>query len=200
VAEVQHVPLATFLDVRDKLSAAEKEARDLREWRRQQEARATPVPVPDRYEDPEGYEAHQQATIATQMFVTRRDFSREIATIKHGEQVVNAAWEWGIGQCDRDPHFDAKVRASANPAEFVVAEWRRDQVASKVDPNEFEAFLAWKASGGAAAPANPAPTAAPTPAPAAPRPSLAAAPSAGAHAAAVPRDGQATFDAMFGPE
>lgn len=201
VEPAHHVPLTTFLDVRDKLSAAEKEARELREWRQQQEAERNRQPPPNRDEDPEAYEAHRQAMVADELFVQRRDFSREIATIKHGDQVVNAAFEWGASLCDRDPHFNAKVRSHPNPMEFVVSEWRRDQVASKVDPNDYDAFLAWKASGGASpAPAQPAPTAAPTPAPAAPRPSLASGPSAGAHAGAIPRDGQATFDAMFGSE
>lgn len=201
VEPAHHVPLTTFLDVRDKLTAAEKEARELREWRQQQEAERNRQPPPSRDEDPEAYEAHRQALVADELFVARRDFSREIATLKHGEQTVNAAFEWGATLCDKDPHFNAKVRAHPNPMEFVVAEWKRDQVASKVDPSEFEAFLAWKASGGASpAPATPAATPAVPAPPVAPRPSLAGGPSAGAHAGAVPRDGQATFDAMFGSE
>lgn len=198
---VHHVPLATFLDTRDRLSAAEKEAKELREWRQQQEAQARRVPIPNRDEDPEGYEAHQRQTIDDSMFAMRRDFSRNFAVVQHGQQAVDAAFQWGVNLCDRDPHFNAKVRSHPDPVGYVVSEWKRDQLLSRIAPEDLEAFQQWKASGGQApAPAAPAPTAAPTPAPLAPRPSLAAAPSAGAHAGAIPRDGAATFGAMFGSE
>lgn len=193
------VPLPTFLDLRDRATAAEKEAKELREWRQQQEAARARQPLPDRDQDPDAYEAHQRQAVDESMFVMRRDFSRNFAEIAHGKQTVDAAFEWGANLCDQDPHFNAKVRGHPDPVGFVVAEWKRDQVASKVDPSQYEAFLAWQASGGVSpAPATPAPSAAPTPAPVAPRPSLAGGPSAGAHAAAIPRDGEATFDAMFG--
>lgn len=194
----QHVPLATFLDVRDKLNDAERRARDLQTWREQQEA-ASRRPRPSRDEDPEAYEAHQRQTIDDSMFAMRRDFSRNFAVVTHGQEAVDAAFTWGVEKCDQDPHFNAKVRGHPDPVGFVVAEWRRDQVASKVDPKEYDAFLAWKASGGMTAAPAPAAPGAPAPtAPVAPRASLAAAPSAGAHAGAVPRDGEQTFDAMFG--
>lgn len=205
-ADPPHVPVLALLDEREKRQAAErardeaeKRARDLEQWRQQQEAAARRQPIPSRDEDPDAYEQHQRAVIDEQQFVMRRDFSREIATIKHGEQVVGTAFEWGVQRCDADPHFNAKVRSHPNPIEFVVSEWKRDQVASKVDPSKYEAFLAWEAQQAA----NPAPQAQPAapaaPAqPAAPRPSLAAAPSAGSSSGAVPRDGAATFDAMFG--
>jgi len=192
------IPLTTFLDVRDKLSAAEKEARELRAWREQQEAQSR-QPLPSRDEDPEAYEAHQRQAMDDSMFVMRRDFSRNFANITHGQQTVDAAFEWGADLCGKDPHFNAKVRAHPDPVNFVVSEWKRDQVASKVDPSRYEAFLAWEASGGASpAPAQPGAQPAPTPAPVAPRPSLAGGPSAGASSGAIPRDGEATFDAMFG--
>lgn len=194
------VPLATFLDTRDKLSAVEKEARELREWRAQQEAAARRQPPPSRDEDPEGYEAFQASQIRGALYDQRLDMSRFMAEQRHGAQVTDEAFKWGLERCDADPHFNAKVATSRDPVGLVVAEWKRDQIASKVDPTEYEGYLAWKAAQAAAQPTDqPQPAAAqPAARPAAPRASLAAAPSAGSHAGPVPRDGAATFDAMFG--
>jgi hypothetical protein len=198
VEPVHSVPLATFLDLRDKATAAEKRAADLQQWRDQQEAQSR-QPLPSRDEDPEAYEAHQRQAMDDSMFVMRRDFSRNFANITHGQQTVDAAFEWGADLCGKDPHFNAKVRAHPDPVNFVVSEWKRDQVASKVDPSRYEAFLAWEASGGASpASAQPGAQPAPTPAPVAPRPSLAGGPSAGDHAQAVPADGEQQFARMFG--
>lgn len=194
------VPLPTFLEMRDKLSHTEAELKRLTEWRQQQEAqaRAQPVNVPDPNEDPVGYQEYQREAVQAEMFVMRRDFSRQFAVTQHGQEAVDAAWKWGIERCDADPHFNAKVRGHPDPAGFVVSEWKRDQVASKVDPNEYEAYLAWKAAGGhQAAPAQLAPAGAPTPAPVAPRPSLAAAPSAGASSSVEAVTGEERFSRMF---
>lgn len=196
-----HVPLPTFLDLRDKFTAAEKEAKELRDWRQQQEAQARRAPVPDRDEDPDGYEAHRQAAVQGELYDQRLDMSRFMAEQRHGQQVVEAAYAWGLQRCDQDPHFNAKVASSRDPVGVVVAEWRRDQVASKVDPTKYDAFLAWEATqaGAAPQPGQPQPAAAPAAPmkPVAPRPSLAGGPSAGDVSAPIPRDGEATFDRMF---
>jgi hypothetical protein len=195
------VPLATFLDTRDRLTVAEKEAKELREWRAQQEAAARRQPVPDRETDPAAYEAHQRAAFDARLYEQARDMSHRLAIVEHGPQVVDAAFNWGVQRCDTDPFFNEKVRASKDPVGMVVAEWRREQALAKVgDPAELDAFLAWKATqaGAAPAPGQPTPQAAPPAAIAAPRQSLAASPSAGAHAEAIPRDGEAAFGAMFG--
>lgn len=191
------VPLPTFLEMRDKLTHTEGELKRLTEWREQQEAQARRQPVPDPEQDPDGYRQYERQTIDEGMFVMRRDFSRQFAVQTHGQEAVDAAWKWGVERCDADPHFNAKVRSHPDPAGFVVSEWKRDQVASKVDPTEYDAFLAWKAAGGQQAALAPAPQPAPTPAPAAPRPSLAAAPSAGASASVEAVTGEERFSRMF---
>lgn len=195
----QNVPLATFLDQRDKANAAAKEAKELREWRAQQEAQAARQPPPNREDDPDGYEDHRQAQFQEALFQMRRDQSRAIAEIRHGEDTVKAAFSWGAERCDQDRHFNAKVRESNDPYGFVVAEWRREQLVSKVDPTEFEAYQQWKASQGQsqAQPGSAAP-AAPPARPAAPRQSLAAAPSASRSNQAEALDADGTFKQMFG--
>lgn len=211
--EPNHAPLAALLDERDKRQAAEaraneaeRKARDLETWRQQQEAAATRRPVPTRDEDPEGYEAHRQAQIDSALYDQRIEMSRGFAEMRHGPEVAKAAVDWGFARCDQDPHFNEKVRTHRDPIGFVVAEYQREQTLGKLgDPAEIDRYLAWKAAQATPAPvAEPAPLAAPAqsvaappPPPAAPRPSLAAAPSAAGTAAAIPRDGEAAWDAMF---
>lgn len=200
----QHVPLPTFLDMRDRATAAEKRAKELENWRQQQEAAARRQPPPSLDEDPQGFHQHQAQQFDAALYSQRLTFSRSLAEVKHGADTVNAAFEWGAARCDQDPFFNQKVKSSPDPVGFVVDEWRRDQVASKVDPSELEAFLAWKAAQ-AQQPGQPAPAAsaagaqtAPPARPAAPRPSIAAAPSAGASAGPRGLDGDETFARMFG--
>lgn len=194
------VPLATYLDMRERANGLETQ---LNFYRRQEAERLAleANPPPSRDEDPDAYEAHQAQTIDDRMYAMRRDFSRQFAMAQHGPQVVQAAFAWGVDQCDRDEHFNAKVRAHPDPVGFVVNEWRREQLLARLNPNEVEAFLQWKAQNPAAeAPAAPngAPRGQPPPKPAAPRPSLAAAPSAGKTGEAAPMDGEATYQRMFG--
>lgn len=207
-----HVPLPTFLDMRDRLSATERENKELREWRQAQEARANrqpPPQAPDPQADPEGFAQWQfNQAVAQQVeaskYELRRDMSRQFATIRHGEETVNAAFDWGAKRCDEDPHFNAKVRESQDPFGFVVTEYQREQQLSQLGSDDWAAFQAWKqaqaaAPQGQAAPVQPAASAAPAaiPKPAAPRPSLASAPSAASSGAAIPRDGEGAYDAMF---
>lgn len=201
-AAAMNVPLATFLDMRDRANRSEQEARNLREWRQQQEAAARRQPPPSLEEDPQGFHQHQQQQFNAAIYEQRLTFSRSLNELKHGADTVNAAFEWGAARCDQDPFFNEKVRASADPIGFVVNEWRRDQVASTVDPSELEAFRAWKAAQAGQPPANPqnpaAAAHAPPAPPAAPRPSIAAAPSAGLVQQPAPRGGEETFARMFG--
>lgn len=195
---VRDVPLATFLDMRDKLQRAERALAD-------RQAREAAAP-PNREEDPEGYEQHQQATMQLVLFEQRRDMSRTVAEVKYGEQTVNAAFDWAAEACDRSPAFNRAVMAAPNPAAFVVGEYQRqqrDQALADVSTDDIAAFRAWKASQApgaqppAAAPPQPA-AAAPAAAPPTFRRSLASAPSAGAAAAPEGQDGDQVFEGMFG--
>lgn len=204
----QLAPIAALLDERDKRQAAERraEAADLRatqlqQWRDQQEARARAQPLPTREEDPEGWEQRREAAFQGELRDMRLNNSRQIAEIKYGEDVVSQAHKWGFDRCETDPYFNAKVANSPDPINFVVGEWKREQLLSKIDPTELDAFQQWKAAQAAApAPGSPQPQAQPAAPPAAvaaPRPSLAAGPSAGRADVATPGDGEQVFDGMF---
>ena len=213
-AEPHAVPVMALLDEREKRQAAEarasqfeKQARELQEWRQQQEAQARrqPVHVPDPAVDPEAYRAFQDRRLDDALYEQRREISQIGAVVRFGAETVDKAFEWGAKRCDEDQVFNLQVRQQRDPVGFVVQAFQQAEAArrgSEIDQTEFQAFQAWKAAQtaqpGGQPPASSAPaSAAPPPAPAAPRPSIAAAPSAAGHSQPLPRDGGATYDAMF---
>ncbi len=165
------VPIGAVLDERDKRKALEAELAQLR-------AKPAPIQMPDPYEDPEGYAAAQQAQVGGALYQINLRYSERLANVEHGAETVTAAKEWGFAKCETDPYFNAKVAASEDPIGFVVAEYRRDEIASKVNPSDFQEYQAWKAAQATIAQqgAQPPPPNSP---PAIPSPSLASAPSAG---------------------
>jgi hypothetical protein len=218
--ESPFAPLAALLDEREKrqkaeaaAAAAQREAAEARKWREEQEARANRQPLqqaPDPETDPEGYQQwaldqHISARLDAALYQQTLGISRRFAVTQHGAELVDTAFEWGVKRCDEDPYFNAKIRKSQDPVGDVVAEYQREQQLGQISSDEWTAFQAWKkaqaaAPAGQAAPQNlqAAPAApAPPPKPAAPRPSLASAPSAASSAAALPRDGEGAFEAMF---
>lgn len=198
--EQSFAPLAALLDEREKRQAAEKRANELQEWRTQQEAQARKQPTPDPEQDPAGYRQFQQSQLDQVFWDQRLEMSRGFAEVRHGPEVTAQAFQWGVERCDTDPFFNAKVRASKDPVGLVVSEYQQHQLVSSLTPEDIAAFQAWKAGQGAPAPtAAPAPVVAvaPPPAPVAPRASIAAAPSAARSTAPLPRDGEATYEAMF---
>lgn len=204
--EQAFAPLAALLDERDKRQTAEKEARELREWRTQQEAQARRQPAPDPNADPEGFRQFRESQIQAALWEQRREISQQFAVLKHGEEIVSAAFQWGADRCDTDPHFNDQVASSKDPVGFVVGQWQREQLLAKVTPEKYAAFETWLQAQ-SAAPAAPAAqvipqpvaaSAAPPPAPAAPRPSLASAPSAATSGAPLPRDAAETYRLQFG--
>lgn len=139
--EKSFAPIAALLDERDKRKAAE-ERLALYEQRQQ----AQQAPVPDPFEDPEGHAAWQQAQVGSALYGINLRFSERLATVQHGADKVKAAKEWGYQRCETDPYFNAKVLASDDPMGLVVTEYEREEIASKVTPDEFQQFQAWKAA------------------------------------------------------
>jgi chemotaxis protein histidine kinase CheA len=201
-------PVAALVDERLKRQRAEDErdaanlrATQLQQWRDQQEALARAQPVKSREEDPAGWEQRREAQFQAALNDQRLMTSRAVAEVKHGEDVVSKAYQWGFDRCATDPYFNAKVAASTDPVGTVVAEWKREQLLSRIDPAQLDAFQQWQAQQ-AAAPAPGSPQVQPIPAaqpaaPAAPRASLAAGPSAGRADTARVGDGGEVFDGMF---
>jgi hypothetical protein len=189
------VPIGAMLDTRDKLKAAEAE---LAQFRAAQQAQAQQVQIPDRYEDPDGYEAFQEATIQQRLVNITLNTSERFATKEHGKETVEAAKQWAVQRFNADPLYQRQVLGDADPYERVVTDYKRDQLFSKVtDPSDFDAFLAWKTAQGqlqqqaatTAAPQNPG-------SPIPPR-SLASAPSAGGVLTDIVQSDEEAFAELF---
>lgn len=167
------VPFAAVLDERDKRKELQAEI----ERMRQAQPAAQPQPLPDMFEDPEGYTSALAQTFEHRIYQTQLQMSERFARNQYGEELTTAAKEWAIEKCNHDPHFNAKVRESGDPVGYAVQEYQRDQIVSSVTPDDFAQFTAWKqAQAGLAQPATQQePTSQAKPPPR----SLASAPSAG---------------------
>jgi hypothetical protein len=191
------VPFAAVLDERDKRKALEAQ---VAQFQAQQAQNQQPFEMPDPVEDPDGFRHYQQAAISEGIRQTNLNWSKRIATMEHGPEVVEKAYDWAFQRCAQDPLFNAKVMQSPDPVGLAVAEYNREQIASKVTPQDFDEFKAWKAAQttlqqqaaqppGAAAPPNPTPTLPPK--------SLASAASAGSINAQVELSEQDIFEGVI---
>lgn len=154
------VPLAALREERDKRQALEARLAAL-------EASREPEYAPDFNDDPQG--ALQALNLQTEarLWEMKRTMSRQIAELRHTPETVEEAHNWGFDRCNTDPVFNAQVAAAADPYEFVLNAYKREQIVSNVDPAEYDAFRAWKAAQSAAqsAPVTPVSVARVTPPP-----------------------------------
>lgn len=164
----QHVPITALLDERDKRKALEQELERFRAAQKPVEAPA----VPDMFDDPEGFAAYQEQRVASTALNTKLDISEEMARDKFGDEEVEAAKNWVLAQAQIKPGFGNEVISQRHPYKYAVELYRRDQMASQFNPDDFAQFQAWKAAQSAVQEQTKPPVTAP------PR-SLASAPSAG---------------------
>lgn len=166
------------------------------EIRQLKQAPRPPEQVPDRYDDPEGYEAYREQQVEQRLLNQTLNVSERFARKEHGAETVDKARDWALAKFQSDPLYYQRVMSDADPYEAVVQDWKREQVLSSMKDGDLDAFLAWKA--GQAPPQ--VPQAAPPGAPPVPTPprSLASAPSAGgAKPGEEPVGPGAAFDALF---
>jgi hypothetical protein len=188
------VPLTAVLDEREKRQAAERRAQEMERRAQDLEAQRQAAPIPDPYEDPDGYRAFQTQQFQQAQLNIRLDLSEDLARGKHGDDLVTAAQQWALGRYEQSPAFRQEVLSHRNPYEFVVQQYQRDQFVSQVQPSDYEAFKAWQAAQAAAPQPAPAAQAAPPQPATIPRQSLAGAPSAGGVQTQVVED---PFEAEF---
>lgn len=193
VAEAPQTPdreiggvMRAMLDEREKRQALEKQLRDM------QAAQPRPA-APDRYEDPDGYEAHQAALIDQRLYAQNLTISKRFAERQYGTETVAKVHDWVVEKCDADPLFNAQMRRSDDPYEAAMQAYNREEILAKVKPDDLAQFEAWKAAQAAAGQGNPV---SPQPAVTPPPRSLNSAPSAGEsqHVATAPGS---AFDAVF---
>lgn len=170
---IHHVPLTVLLDERDKAKKAKEHAQQLEARLRVYEAQQA-APIPDPYENPQGYQDYMQNQINQQEFKLRSEMSGRFAEQKFGKDTVEAAIAWAQEHAAVDPFLGQRVQMSPSPVEFVVEQYQREQFFKQ---HSSDLGGVTQAAGFPAAPT-------PTPVQQAPKPqapsrSLAAAPNAG---------------------
>jgi hypothetical protein len=155
------VPLAALHEARDELRALKARMEQLSQPQQQAS------PVPDIFENPEGFTGHIQSQIAQATLNTTLNISEEITRQSAGSETV-----------DQDPALYQQFLSQRNPYGWLVSEYQRQSAMSQIgsDPKQIEAFLAWQQA--QQAQPQPAATAAP-PQPQRPTGSIASAVSAG---------------------
>lgn len=128
-----YVPVSVVQELRQEIKALKQPA-------------PAPQPPPDRYADPDGYEAYREQQEHDARLNLRLDLSEEMARVQHGDNLVDTARDWAIQQFQNRPAFYAEVISQRNPYGYVVAQYQRDQMISQVTPDEFAKYQAWKSA------------------------------------------------------
>ena len=136
------VPLSALHETRDKVKALEAQLAQFSQPQQQ------PQPVPDVFENPDGFYQHIQQQIAQTALNDRLNLSEEMTRQAAGDETVNAAQEWGRQQFAANPALAQQFYQQRNPYGFLVQQYQRQQALETLgdDPKEIEAFKAWKAA------------------------------------------------------
>lgn len=124
--EESHIPIAALKDERSKRQIAEDRARQLEEQLRQlQQPQAQPQAVPDRWEDPEGYDqwliaqttetARQAAIEAVQIQRIQQSVASFAADKPDYQEVITLYQQMAL----QNPGLDQQMKAAENPAKFA---------------------------------------------------------------------------------
>ena len=142
-ADPKHVPLAALQGEREKRQAVERELAELRARAAQAQPQA-PQPqqkAPDPYEDPEGYNAYVQSTVAQTEWKMRAEISGRFAEDKYGKDTVEAAILWAQEAGAKDPTLGQRVQMQSSPVEFVVEEYKRSQTLQALGGKSLEDYI-----------------------------------------------------------
>lgn len=176
----QTVPRAAMLEERKRRQEAERE---LSEYMAERQAPAA-ASTPDPYDDPQGFQAHIDAQLASQAIGIRFEMSETLARKEHGDEAVQAAMDWGAQRAQLNQGFRDDFLGQKNPIDWVVRQQQRDGLLSELDADQ-DAFIrrratemGWTAGPDAGAGAVSAPGQQ-APKPATPPRSIASAPAAG---------------------
>ena len=135
------VPLSAVQAERKKA----KEAYDQINALRQQIAafEASKREVPDPYDDPAAFGAHQQQLIARQvqeaLIAQRFIESQARAVLTHGQAFIDEVSDWATEVSASDPTFGERAFAQADPAAWVIEQKQRSELLKsfEADPDDF---------------------------------------------------------------
>jgi hypothetical protein len=140
------VPLQALHETRDEVKALKQQLAAITQPQQQPQT----YQAPDMFENPEGWQAHIQNTIAQTTLNDRLNVSEEIVRQSAGNETVNAAQEWGRQMLTHNPMFAQIFYGQRNPYGFLVKEHQRFRAISQLgdDPKQLDDFLAWKSTQG----------------------------------------------------
>ena len=140
----KQVPLAALKEEREKRQALERKFADLESrvgQPQQQVQQHQRQQAPDPYEDPEGYNAYVQSTVAQTEWKMRAEMSGRFAEDKYGKDTVEAAILWAQAEGAKDPTLGQRVQLQSSPVEFVVQEYQRSQTLQALQGKSLDDYL-----------------------------------------------------------
>jgi hypothetical protein len=134
--EERHVPLGTFLDMRDRLKAAEDRARQLEQQRPKAD-------IPDPFDNPVEYAEHMRREVQSEVQRARMDMSWAMAVQHHGQDAADAAKAWALEKGQKDPGFaqmlDVEFQRQPMPIDWLVQQHKRDALLADIgDPGKLD--------------------------------------------------------------
>lgn len=128
----QTVPLATYLDMRDKFKKATEKAPV------ETDPLAEEFVPPDPVKDPAGRAEYDRQVLSLNLMNERMNTSERLARIEHKDNptLVDDAKKWALTRFDEDPHFAEKITSSADPYSEAIAAYQEHL--------EYQAFKASK--------------------------------------------------------
>lgn len=143
-ADPKQVPLKALQEEREKRQALERQFAELKA-RVDQPQQVAQSPqrqqAPDPYEDPEGYNAYVQNTVAQTEWKMRAEMSGRFAEEKFGKDTVEAAILWAQAEGAKDPTLGQRVQLQSSPVEFVVQEYQRSQTLQALQGKSLDDYL-----------------------------------------------------------
>lgn len=133
------VPLQALHETRDEVKTLKAELDKLRQPQQPQQ-------VPDIFENPEGFAGHIQTQIAQATINTTLNISEEMARASAGNEVVDAAQQWGAEAFKANPALAQQFFSQRNPYGFLVQQYQRATLMQQLgdDPAQIEQFIKWR--------------------------------------------------------
>lgn len=137
--------LAALMAEREKRQAAEAEREKLRTQLQEHEQRnqAAKSKVPDPFDDPEGYRAHNTAQMRDLTVSAKLDVCEDLAREKHGDETVDAMLAWWKEQIAQRPGVLQEALQQRNPYAYSMRLYQQSQLLTEVgdDPKAYREKL-----------------------------------------------------------
>lgn len=124
------IPISALLDERERRQKAEREAEELRQYRRRIEEtqRQAAMRAPDLLEHPDQRMQYERQQIESALIGQKLQQSRFIAEREFGAEEVAAAYAW----FDQHPQLSHQLLAHPSPFHAAVEFYRRQKIADEV--------------------------------------------------------------------